>query len=90
MEITISIPEELVSQAKSSGLAAEAYVEQLLRKIAADSAARSRGRERLRGELVEDWEHYMSTGLHLDEDEVDAWLERMEDGEDVEPPPLHN
>jgi hypothetical protein len=72
MEITISIPDELVSAAQSSGVPAEAYVERLLGKIAAASAARSRDREQLRAELESDWDHYQSTGLHLDEDEVDG------------------
>jgi hypothetical protein len=89
MEITISIPDELVSAAQLSGLPAEAYVERLLGKIAAASAARSRDREQLRAELAADWDHYQSTGLHLDEDEVDGWLARLQTGENVEPPPLH-
>jgi predicted transcriptional regulator len=89
MEITISIPDELVSAAQSSGLPAEAYVELLLGRIAAASVARNRDREHLRAELDADWEQYQSTGLHLDEDEVDGWLAQIESGENVDPPALH-
>jgi predicted transcriptional regulator len=89
MEITISIPDELVSAAQSSGLPAEAYVERLLGRIAANAVARSRGREHLRAELEADWEQYQSTGLHLDEDEVDCWLAGLQDGDNAEPPALH-
>jgi hypothetical protein len=89
MEITISIPDELVSAAQSSGLPAEAYVERLLGRIASAAAARSRGRDQLRAELETDWEQYQSTGLHLDEDEVDGWLAGLQSGENGDLPPLH-
>jgi predicted transcriptional regulator len=89
MEITITIPEVLATQAGAIGLPPEAYVERLLGKIASASLARSRDREDLSSELLADWEHYRSTGLHLDGDEVDAWLAQLEAGENVEPPALH-
>ena len=79
----------LASQAGASGLPIEAYVERLLGKIAAASQTRSRDREHLRTQLLADWEHYQTTGLHLKDDEVDGWLARLEAGEDVEPPVLH-
>ena len=63
MEITITIPELLASQALD--------------------------RERLRGELAADWESYQTTGLHLEEAEVDDWLARLEAGEVAELPALH-
>lgn len=90
MEITITIPDVLVSQAASNGLSAEAYVERLLGKIAAASVAQNRDREHLRADLLADWEHYQATGLHLDDNEVDGWLARLENGEDAEPPVLHS
>jgi hypothetical protein len=89
MEITITIPEVLASKAKSSGLPPDVYVERLLDKLAVASAGRDRDRERLRGTLADDWEHYRATGLHLDEDEVDGWLAQLECGENADPPALH-
>jgi len=89
MEITITIPELLASQALAKGLPAEAYVEGILGKIAEATLARSRDRERLRGELAADWESYQTTGLHLEEAEVDDWLARLEAGEVAELPALH-
>lgn len=89
MEVTISIPDVLVSMARSRGLPAEAYVERLLGEIAAASEAQSRNRDRLRDELQADWEHYQASGLHLDGDEVDGWLARLENGEECDPPELH-
>ena len=89
MEITITIPEVLADQAGAIGLPPETYVERLLGKIADASLARSRDREDLSSELLADWEHYRSTGLHLDGDEVDTWLAQLEAGENAEPPALH-
>lgn len=38
---------------------------------------------------VESLEEFERTGLHLTHDEVDAWLARLEAGEDVPPPECH-
>jgi hypothetical protein len=89
MEITITIPEVLASKAKLSGLPPDVFIERLLDRLAAASAGRDSDRERLRGTLAADWEHYRTTGLHLDEDEVDGWLARLEDSENADPPALH-
>jgi len=35
------------------------------------------------------WGEYQRTGLHLTLAEADAWLARLEAGEDVEPPKCH-
>jgi len=35
------------------------------------------------------WDEYQRTGLHLTLAEADAWLARLEAGEDVEPPACH-
>jgi len=89
MEITITIPEVLATQAGAIGLPTETYVERLLGKIVDASQARSRNREDLRNELLADWEHYQTTGLHLEDDEVDSWLAALEVGEDAKLPALH-
>jgi hypothetical protein len=89
MEITVTIPEVLATQARGSGVSAEAYIERLLHRIALAAEERSRKQEALRNELLADWEHYQATGLHLEVDEVDGWLAQLAAGEDVEPPVLH-
>ena len=35
------------------------------------------------------WDSYQATGVHVTADEADAWLARLEAGEDVEPPECH-
>ena len=87
MEITINVPDALVSKAKASGLSAETYVD--LAPLGASQVDRDRQREQLREDLAADWEHFNATGLHLDGDEIDAWLARIADGHLDEPPALH-
>jgi predicted transcriptional regulator len=38
---------------------------------------------------LESLEEFERTGLHLTHDEVDAWLAKLEAGEDVPPPECH-
>ena len=40
-----------------------------------------------RQSAVQAWEDYRATGLHVTLEEADAWLSRLEAGEDAEPPP---
>lgn len=90
MEITIGIPGALAARARSHGLSAERYVKQLLDRIAAEPDELERSHERLRSEFAADWEHYASTGLHVDGDELEAWLGMLEKGHDAEPPAVHD
>lgn len=39
--------------------------------------------------VLEAWAEYQATGLHLTFEEADAWLARLEQGEDTEPPQCH-
>jgi predicted transcriptional regulator len=50
-------------------------------------------REERRVQLMQDalaaWDHYRETGLHLAGEEADAWLAKLEAGEDAEAPECH-
>jgi hypothetical protein len=88
MDITVRLPEALVERAKSSGLAPNVFVERLLSKIAEISLQNS-ARAQLRNELAADWEHFQTTGLHLNDDDVDLWLAGLESGQSSDLPELH-
>lgn len=88
MEITVKIPATLAARAKSSGLAPNVFVERLLVRIA-EIAQQGLERDALREELAADWEHFQSTGLHLDDEEVVAWLAALERGQNPDLPELH-
>lgn len=88
MEIRIKLPEALVARAASSGLEPSVLVERLLARIA-DLEKINSEREKLRQELAADWDHLQATGLHLDEEDVDAWLTSLERGQNTDLPELH-
>lgn len=51
--------------------------------------AKSEVRAAFRRDALAAWEAYQSDGLHLDAEEVDAWLTKLAAGEDVPPPLPH-
>lgn len=50
---------------------------------------REEKREAFRRDAILAWEEYQATGLHATAEEVDAWLAKLADGQDVEPPECH-
>lgn len=51
--------------------------------------ARGERRERMRQDALGAWAAYRATGLHATAEEVDAWLAKLEAGEDADPPACH-
>ena len=50
---------------------------------------REEAREGFKQDALRAWEAYQSNGLHLTMEEADAWLRKLEAGEDAELPPCH-
>ena len=50
---------------------------------------REEKREAFRQDGIRAWEEYQATGLHVPHNETDAWLAKLEQGQDVEPPACH-
>jgi predicted transcriptional regulator len=50
---------------------------------------REEKQEQFRQDALTAWEDYQTTGLHLTGDEVDAWLAKLERGEDAKMPEWH-
>jgi predicted transcriptional regulator len=53
------------------------------------SAEQQATRDRLRQDTLAAWNDYQATGLHLTEEEADAWLAKLEAGADAEAPEPH-
>ena len=56
----------------------------------APMAAPKERRERLRQDGFAAWAEYQASGQHVTAAEADAWLARLEAGEDTEPPTPHD
>jgi predicted transcriptional regulator len=62
----------------------------LVREAIEQYVEREECRQRLRHDALVAWTEYQATRQHVTGDEADAWLSRLEAGEDVEPPPPHS
>lgn len=63
--------------------------ERLVRDALEQYAKREEGREDFFRDGMAAWDAYRADGLHATEDEVDAWLAKLEAGDDVPPPECH-
>lgn len=61
----------------------------LMREAVEQYVDREEKREKLKQDALAAWNHYQSTGLHVTAKEADAWLARLEDGEDASAPECH-
>nr|WP_242481292.1 CopG family transcriptional regulator [Rubrivivax gelatinosus] len=61
----------------------------LMREAIKQYVDREEMREAFRQDTLKAWETYRATGLHLPADEADAWLAKLEQRDDVEPPACH-
>jgi predicted transcriptional regulator len=62
----------------------------LMREAIAQYVDREEKRESFRQDAVRAWDDYQATGLHVTLAEADAWLAKLEAGQDVEPPECHS
>ena len=62
----------------------------VMREAIQDYIEREEKREALRQTCIQAWENYQATGQHLTFEEADAWLARLESGQDVDPPECHS
>ena len=61
----------------------------LMREAIEQYVAREERQEQQRQAAFAAWEEYRTTGLHVTAEEADAWLAKLEAGEDAEPPECH-
>jgi predicted transcriptional regulator len=61
----------------------------LLREAVEQYVSREEAREKLKQDALDAWAHYQTTGLHATAEEADAWLARLEAGEDAAAPECH-
>ncbi|WP_423383721.1 CopG family ribbon-helix-helix protein [Burkholderia sp. LMG 32019] len=62
----------------------------IMREAIAQYVAREEQRESFRQEAMAAWRDFQATGLHVTHAEMDAYLAKLEAGEDVEPPACHD
>lgn len=61
----------------------------IMREAISQYLEREEQRDAFKQDARQAWDDYQRTGRHLRFEEADAWLARLEAGEDVEPPECH-
>jgi predicted transcriptional regulator len=61
----------------------------ILREAVEQYVSREEQREQFRAAALAAWNDYQATGLHVTAEEADAWLKKLEAGEDAETPSCH-
>lgn len=61
----------------------------VMREAIRDYVEREEKRESFKQDALRAWEAYRENGLHLTLEEADAWLAKLEAGDDAEPPECH-
>jgi len=61
----------------------------MMREAIQQYVEREEKRETFRQDGIRAWNEYQTTGLHATAEEADAWLAKLESGQDVEPPACH-
>jgi predicted transcriptional regulator len=61
----------------------------IMREAVEQYVGREEKREQFRLDALAAWSEYQTTGLHATVEEADAWLVKLEAGEDAEAPSCH-
>ncbi len=61
----------------------------VMREALSEFVAREEQRSQFYRDGVASWEEYQATGLHVTNEEVNAWFDRLDSGERVAPPECH-
>lgn len=61
----------------------------MMREAVAQYIEREEKRESFHQDGIRAWHEYQTTGLHVTQQEADAWLAKLEAGEDTAPPKCH-
>ena len=61
----------------------------VMREAVEQYVSREEKREQFRQDALAAWSDYQATGLHATAEEAEAWLAKLEAGEDAEAPECH-
>ena len=84
--VAIKIDPEIKERVKRLADARHRTPHWLMREAINQYVDREEKREAFRQDGIKAWNEYQATGLHMTAGEADAWLAKLEAGQDVEPP----
>jgi|AntAceMinimDraft_12_1070368.scaffolds.fasta_scaffold07294_4 predicted transcriptional regulator len=87
--VSIKIDEDIKERIKHLAGARQRTAHWLMREAITQYVEREEKRKAFRQDTLKAWEAFRSTGQHVNADEADAWLSKLEQGHDIEPPECH-
>lgn len=89
MATSVKLDDDLKSQIQHLAEARHRSSHWIMREAIRDYVEREEKRESLKQDALRAWEAYQENGLHLTLEEADAWLAKLEIGQDVDIPKCH-
>jgi len=86
---SLKLEDELKQRVQRLAAARKRTPHWVMREAVAQYVEREEKREEFYRQGLAAWEHYKATGLHLTAEEADAWLAKLEAGENAEAPECH-
>ncbi len=87
--VAIKIDPEIKERVKRLAESRHRTPHWLMREAITQYVEREEKRDAFRQDGLKAWNEYQANGLHITQDEADAWLAKLEAGQDVEPPECH-
>lgn len=87
---SIKIDDDLKGRLQRLAAARRRSPHWIMREAIAQYVEREEKREAFKQDARQAWKDYRQTGLHLSLEEGDAWLSKLESGENVGPPECHD
>ena len=89
MATSVKIDDELKNRVQRLANVRRRSAHWIMREAIRDYVEREEKREAFKQDALDAWTAYQSNGRHLTLEEVDAWLAKLEAGEDAELPECH-
>ena len=86
---TLKVDQEIKDRVKRLADARHRTPHRIMLDAISEYVEREEKREAFRQDGMRAWEEYQATGLHVTHAEADAWLAKLEQGQDQEPPACH-
>ena len=86
---SVKLDDDLKARVQGLAAARRRSPHWIMREAIAQYVEREEKREAFRQEAIDAWDAYQRTGHHLTAEEADAWLARLEQGDDAEAPECH-
>ncbi|MVW72100.1 CopG family ribbon-helix-helix protein [Bordetella sp. 15P40C-2] len=86
---SIKLDDELKGRVQHLAEARRRTSHWIMREAIAQYVEREEKREAFKQDALRAWAEYQRDDLHLTLEEADAWLAKLEAGEDAEPPKCH-